>query len=142
MPHRLPDWPLRLEKFFEANRSRKFEYGRWDCCLFAAAAIQAITGEHPNPTFIGAYATKWQAKDLIKRETGHAGVQFIWRKVMKLRGFEEIAVGFAQRGDPVLVRRGSGHSLAVISLSGKLMVATQVGLASIDRSLAVSAWRI
>lgn len=141
--HRLPDWPIRLEKFFEANRGRKFQYGEWDCCLAAAGAIQAITGEHPNPSYIGSYKTRSQALDVIRAKTGgKSGVQFIWRQVMESCGFKEIAANFAQRGDPVLVRRGSGHSVAVVGLSGNLMVPVKLGLASIDRKSAVTAWRV
>jgi len=143
MMHRLADWQSRLERFLQENRTRRFVYGEWDCCLFAAAAIQVMTGTHPHPEYIGTYSTRVQCRDLIRRETGHSGVQFIWRKVMQEHGIEEGPPGFAQRGNPVLIKRGSsGYSVGIIGFGGEIEVAASLGLKRASRAQAVSSWRV
>lgn len=142
MPHRLPDWPQRLSEFFKVNRARKFQYGEWDCCLMAAAAIEAMTGAHPDPSFIGAYKTRPQCKYLIEKHTGKTGAEHIWRKVMQQSGYVERGAAFAQRGDPVLIKRTGGYSVGIIALDGDVIVAAGKGLVKIPRSKAVSSWQI
>lgn len=45
MMQRLPDWPERLAAYVEARRHRPFAWGSNDCVLFAAGALDAMTGE-------------------------------------------------------------------------------------------------
>lgn len=142
MPHRLPDWPARLSAFFKENRSRKFQYGEWDCCLMAAAAIEAMTGVHPDPSCVGAYSNRGQCNCLIKRRTGKFGAQHIWRQVMQQNGYEERPASFAQRGDPVLIKRTSSYSVGIVALDGDVIVAASKGLVKIPRDRAVSSWQI
>lgn len=143
MVRRLPDWPRRLEAFLAANAATPFRYGSFDCCLMAAVAIQAMTGKHPHPEYIGAYSTRSECRALIRRETGKSGVEFIWQQVMQENGIQECPVKCAQRGDAVLIKRGkSGSSVAIVGLDGRLVVAGDVGLLLVDRGLAVRAWRV
>jgi len=41
---RLPDWPERLDRVIREARTRSFAYGTFDCALFAADCVQAVTG--------------------------------------------------------------------------------------------------
>ena len=43
MTRRLDDWPTRLNAFIDAARERPFAWGTWDCCTFAAAAVETVT---------------------------------------------------------------------------------------------------
>lgn len=108
----------------------------------AAAAIEVITGVHPHPGYIGTYKNRSECLELIRRETGRSGVEFIWRQVMAENLIQERGINFAQRGDPVMIRRGSGHSIGIVGMDGALIVAAARGLVRIDRSKALTSWSI
>ncbi|MBI1188326.1 MAG: hypothetical protein GC206_13510 [Alphaproteobacteria bacterium] len=54
---RRADWRARLAAFIRARRDRALVWGDSDCCLTAAAAIEAMCGAHPAPELVGAYAS-------------------------------------------------------------------------------------
>lgn len=41
------DWPRRLAAFIEDVDPRPFAWGSWDCCCFAAAVLETLTGVGP-----------------------------------------------------------------------------------------------
>lgn len=41
---KLPDWQDRLAAYLEDCQGRRFAYGSHDCALFAAGAVEAMTG--------------------------------------------------------------------------------------------------
>jgi hypothetical protein len=41
---RLPDWAERLQTVISEAKKKKFEYGSFDCALFAASCVEAVTG--------------------------------------------------------------------------------------------------
>lgn len=88
---RHPDWPERLAEFVRARRKTPFEWGRHDCALFAADAVQAITGVDPAAEYRG-YSDEREALRIIKDAGGMRG----------LVPLPEKPVGMAQRGDAVI----------------------------------------
>lgn len=50
-PHRLPDWQDRLHHLVAQQSRRSFAYGQWDCALFVAAAVEAVTGRDVRPSW-------------------------------------------------------------------------------------------
>lgn len=52
---RRPDWPVRLNQYIVSVRDRPFAYGNYDCCIFVAGAIEAMTGEDPMTEYRGQY---------------------------------------------------------------------------------------
>ncbi len=48
---RLPDWEERLVRYLEPLHATPFEWGKHDCCLFPAGAVQAMTGVDPMAEF-------------------------------------------------------------------------------------------
>lgn len=140
---RLPDWEARLEAFFQENKSRKFQYGSWDCCLMTAAAIEAMTGKHPGEQYVGAYHNMATSRALCLQIAGDVAMRHAWRKVMRDAGYAEQEANFAQRGDPVLlVRGGRDHSVGLIALNGQIAVVTKRGIEYTRRSQAVTSWRV
>ncbi len=63
-----PDgWDRRLRALIESARSQPFEWGRLDCCTFALADYEAMTGRGaPN---VEPWSSLLQAKRLLKRKT-------------------------------------------------------------------------
>jgi len=55
--HRLPDWRPRLVSFVNSVRARPFAYGTHDCALFAAGAVEAMTGVDLAKDWRGAYSS-------------------------------------------------------------------------------------
>jgi hypothetical protein len=53
---RLHDWPERLAELIQQRLASPFAWGSNDCCLFAADAILATTGEDPAAALRGAYS--------------------------------------------------------------------------------------
>jgi hypothetical protein len=52
---RLPDWEARLHDYLESVADAPFEYGRNDCALFVAGAVNAMTGHDFGAPFRGRY---------------------------------------------------------------------------------------
>jgi hypothetical protein len=63
---RLPDATVRLAELISAAQQRRFRWGRWDCCQFAARAVHALTGRDPREIF-PAYRTRAEAERVIDR---------------------------------------------------------------------------
>lgn len=59
-------WSHRLNVVIESNLKRPFEYGTWDCCLFVAECVEAMTGENPMPEFRNKYNDKEGALRLVR----------------------------------------------------------------------------
>lgn len=66
-PPRLPDWEERLHAFMLANRDREFQWGQWDCILFACAAAEAMTGVDKAAAYRGRYSTRRGAARILRR---------------------------------------------------------------------------
>jgi hypothetical protein len=134
---RFPDWPQRLAATLEAARTRKFSYGGFDCALFAADCVKAISGVDYAIAFRG-YRTHQQAYRII---TEHGGLE---KLLISLLG-EPIHTALAQRGDVVLaeipVVEEEGLSVGVC-LGAFCAFPAGVGLRLHPRSVAKLAWRI
>lgn len=135
---RFEDWPSRLHTFLEAARGRPFSWGRWDCCILAADAVQVLTGTDPLAPFRGRYRSARGAARLLKPLGGLAG------GCTALLG-TPIAPLLAQRGDIVLIEDGPGGRLAcgVVDLTGRAVACPgDAGLLFVPLARARHAWRI
>jgi hypothetical protein len=72
--HRLPDWQPRLAALFAARAAMPFTWGQFDCCLFAADAVLAVTGHDPAQDLRGTYATAAEAAAVLRQAGGVVGV--------------------------------------------------------------------
>ncbi len=133
MTARLIDWPERLAAFVESRRDAPFSWGGNDCCLFAADAVQAMTGTDPAADVRGSYDTTLAAAHLLG-ELG--GVEAI----AAARFGSEVPVALAGRGDIVAIDAGQGISLGVC-LGAQVAVPAADGLAFLPLAQASRAWR-
>lgn len=130
---RLPDWEGRLTAYLSTPGRDEFRWGEQDCALFAAGAVEAMTGEHPAPEFLGVYTDQRGAAEAL-RELGD-GTLF---RTFDTR-FPRKAIGFAQRGDLVWAQDAVGVCM------GKRGVFLQVdvpGFAFLPRSEFKYAWEV
>lgn len=102
------DWPERLAEFIEARRFEPFAWGSNDCALFAADAVNLLTGADHAVNLRG-YKTERGAMGKIKRAGG-------------LRAFAkalpEKPPGLAQRGDVVLAVVDGRETFGIVSGGG------------------------
>ena len=89
------DWQVRLLALTESREEVPFEWGKYDCCLFAADVVREITGVDYAEPFRGKYTAEEGAKALLEEKGGL--VEYI-DSVLPRKD-----VNFVQRGDVVLV---------------------------------------
>lgn len=124
------DWEKRLNQHLESVGP--FEWGTNDCCLFAANAVLAITGDDYAKPYRG-YKT---AKGALSRLKG-IGVAGVATKAL---GAPKAAV-FAKRGDVVSFDSGDGIALGVC-VGAKIAAVGQDGLVMLPMSEALQAWSV
>lgn len=99
---RLPDWEQRLGDYLDAHRHAVFVWGELDCVLFAAGAIEAITGIDPAASVRGRYRTRiGSLRQLHAR--GYADLT-----AMMDAHFTQIVPARAMRGDIVMAQGSLG----------------------------------
>lgn len=117
---RLPGWEDRLDALLREAADGFRGWGVRDCALFAADAVEALTGHDPAAEFRGRYSTplgaaralsRYGAGDLIA--TADAVLPRHDRPVLACRG-DIVAVPFAD---------GGALALAVVELNGTAWVA-------------------
>lgn len=102
------NWQTKLATYITQNQERPFEWGDFDCCLFAADCVQAMTGEDPAADFRGRYKTKLGAAKALKR----IGAGDLESTLDKILG--EPIKEHAQKGDICLVETEEGPAAGVI----------------------------
>lgn len=132
---RRSDWEQRLVALVEQREARPFEYGRHDCCLWAAAAVRAQTGVDVARGLRGYRSARGAARTLIS-----AGFDGIEDAAAALLG-PRIAPLLARRGDIV----SDGEALGVMWAGCALFVGEGPGVAGLVRvplRQLKAAWRV
>ena len=129
---RLPDWQLRLEAFARERRTMPFAWGTNDCATFAAAGIEALTGEVVLPEIRG--YTEREALRLIEE---HGGL----RRIVGLALGNENPAIFAAVGDVVMVESGKREALAICN-GATAIGAGPDGVVAVSMATAKAAWRV
>lgn len=135
LQRRFADWPSRLDSFLRLHRQRRFVYGEWDCCLFVAGAIEAMTGADLAASFRETYHSRKEARERYGSVRAISDQVFAeWPRVSVLK---------AQRGDVVLVQRCRDYSLGLVSLTGKhILAAARQGFYRLSLERGLYAWHV
>jgi len=114
-----------------------FAWGSFDCALFGADAVLALTGEDPASEYRGTYHTAIGASAALQRVCGGGLVEAIERN-----GWRECCPALARRGDVGITNSPQGPAVAVCL--GKVWAVPRVGsgLTKICRHDITRAWRI
>ncbi len=142
MLQRKHDWESELAQYLRARVAAPFEWGKYDCALFACDAAQVATGVDLAQEFRGRYSTERGAAKVIRAFCG-GGLEQLAEKIAAQFEIPEVQVLFARRGDIVIVATPTGPGLGVVDLDG--MHAIAVGLAGavqIPLAECLRAWRI
>lgn len=128
---RISTWEDALVNYIIIKRDEPFEYGVNDCCLFAAGAVEAITGEDPMSEFRGKYDSLKTSLKAIK-DIGAGTLE------ATLDGkFPEVSIGYAQRGDLAFF----DDSIGVV-MGGFAYFVSDDGLERIPRDMWNKCWSV
>lgn len=128
---RLPDWEARLSRYLADEATRVFEWGQRDCALFSCGAVEAMTGVHPFPEFLGAYSDREGAARAL-RELGAGTLHRTFSTK-----FPSVESAFAKRGDIVMAQNALG-----ICVGGFALFLGEDGFERIPRPHFDDAWSI
>jgi hypothetical protein len=129
---RFLDWQLRLESFAAARRAVPFTWGVNDCALFAADAVEAMTGvrhlqELRHANVRQALATQRAAGGLAAIASQALGAS--------------MPPAFAAVGDVVLLANGKRPALAICNGTSAIGPGP-LGMVALPMAQAVAAWRV
>lgn len=136
---RLPDWQTRWAALCADRAATPFEWGRHDCCLWAADAVQAITGFDFASAWRGQYATAPQALRLLAELGG-------LRAVAGAALGAEVSPLWATVGDVVLIEQphadASQRQLLAVCNGTSAVAPGPDGLVAFGMGAAVAAWKV
>jgi hypothetical protein len=101
---KLPGWRNRLTGFLRENHRRPFQPGRWDCAIWAAGAVEAMTGEDHLRGFRG-YRSISEGKRKLEARGFADHVAYVAAHL------PEVPPAFAQPGDVAVL---AGQSLGIV----------------------------
>ena len=130
---RHPDWQRRFAAFGRARAAMPFAWGANDCCTFAAAAVEALTGEDPMST-IPPYDGAMEAGRMVEEGGGLKPLadSFLGASVTP---------SMAAVGDIVLVVNAGRQMLAVCN-GTNVLAPGETGVAVLGMETAIAAWKI
>lgn len=105
---RHPKWRASLCAFLSSVSRAEYKPGQHDCALFAAGAIQAMTGEDLAAEFRGQYQSIGDGYALLREKGFDGPVEFA------AAHFEEIEPLFAQVGDLAVVDGDDSDALGIV----------------------------
>jgi hypothetical protein len=143
MTARFPDWERRLHDFIADNLDRPFQWGEWDCALFATACAAAITGHDAAAAYRGTYDSRTGSARAL-RELGQGTLL----RTMNA-SFTPKSVGQAGRGDLVWHNGSIGVCMGRVALfvgeerlADSGMAVMREGLIQIERRHWTRAWAV
>ena len=138
---RLPDWQLRLAEFGRARASMPFLWGSNDCCTFAAAAVEALSGANPmasmEPYGTEAGPKRKALRRLLRRIDKAGGLQHLVSEYLGA----PISPRMAGVGDVVVVMN-AGAELVGVCNGTSVAAPGPHGMVMLGMDAAVAAWRI
>lgn len=124
---RRSDWRARLVEYLGTQSRARFRPGTVDCGLFAAGAVEAMTGFDPAAPWRGKYRTLEAGFALVQAD-GFADHAAVFADL-----FDEIPPALAQIGD-VVALPGDGGSVALGVVQGAGVYCLQpAGMAVVSR---------
>ena len=140
---RLSDWQSRLSAYLVGAAAAPFHYGVFDCGLFVAGAIEAMTGIDVVPGLRGAYAGRVEAFAAVKGLCGAGTMEALATHLTAKYGLPEVAPLRAQRGDPVQLRHSRRSSLGLVAMHGtEILTPYRGGLLRLPLKHATRAWHV
>jgi hypothetical protein len=137
--NKLENWTVEFSEFIQENKNREFKRSMFDCTIFVGLAIEVITGVNLVEDYLGQYKTKKEGFELLKSQ----GINDLCDLVTEHLDQPYSGVGFAQRGDVVLIEYHGETALGVVDLTGRRVVTTgKEGLVFLKMEHWLKAWKV
>lgn len=130
---RYDDWPERLAQKLDEMKDLGFRWGSHDCVTFAAACVEAMTGDRPIPE-IGNYTTALGAARQIKK-LGFNSLEEAVESVLPV-------IGRPRRGDVALCDAGEGQPFLAVVVGEKAVGVSEEGYLFVPRSQFIKSFRV
>lgn len=125
---------LKINQYIKENMNRPFQWGEFDCCLFACDIVTLQDGDDFAKDVRGKYSTEVGSKRVLKKHFGSIENAF--------NSLTEVGFNFVQRGDVVLFDTDNGQTMGVKMADGFWSVSeTGLGIMK-DISKPIGAWRV
>jgi hypothetical protein len=131
---RLHDWQTRFAALVAERWAQPFEWGTRDCCLWAADAVQAITGQDLAADLRGTYA---DLRGGLRTIAAVGGLPALCTS----RLGPQILPAQAQPGDVGLVDEGEAFHALVVQAGGHWLGQGADGLRPVRPDQVLMAWR-
>jgi uncharacterized protein DUF6950 len=128
------DWRARLGDYLATEARTPFLYGTSDCALFAAGAVNAMTGSDPSAAYRGRYTTLRGGLRILRKDGFHDHVE---RAAALLT---EVSPRRSRVGDIAVMETSDGPSLGVVQ-GEWVAVRTMTGLGFVPIDQAVQVFR-
>ncbi len=136
---RLINWHARLVTYMADCRARPFEIGQHDCALFAAGAVQAMTGHDPAAAWRGRYTTLRGGLRVLRRAGFRDHIKVVATQ------FPQTPLAQALPGDLAVIDTDNGAAFgsALGVVQGEaIYVLGPDGLGLVARNAATRAFRV
>ncbi|WP_374797259.1 DUF6950 family protein [Paracoccus sp. p3-h83] len=128
---RVYNWEARLAAYVARVAREGFAWGQHDCALFAAGAVEAVTGIDPAADWRGRYSSFEGGVKLIRKAgfSDHIAAARAW--------FPKVSRAEVMPGDLAVIDTGAGSAVSVVQ-GEMLYVLTEAGLGLIPAEQAAS----
>ena len=131
------DWIDIFFEFIRENKDKPFEWGKWDCCIFANACIKSMTGQNLIPSTL-----KWKNEETAMKAIKENGktLNGAVTKAYKAKKLQTIKPMFITTGDLVIFKEES--ELVGISDGFNILEPSDDGIEFKSHDLIIKGWRI
>jgi hypothetical protein len=136
MGQRVDNWPAKLADLIELNRNRKFRWGKFDCCIWAAMCVDEITDSIFVDRIKSEYTNKSEAIAFLSRfgSTESAITEYLG---------ETQHLNMTSRGDVVVIDYDrDGYNAAGVFDGQNVIVTGPKGLMRVSRDHIIKSWRV
>lgn len=131
------DWADRLDRLVGRARVADYQWGRWDCGIFAIEVVRAICGRDPAPGVAGSYDTMGGAVRV------HGGdLEAFAHRIAMEAGMVRVKGKFARLGDVAVVEAAHGPALGVVLGDVVAVPSRPRGLQRVSCGGILRAWRV
>ncbi len=134
------DWKTKLADFIEGRLGDPFTWGKSDCCLFSADAINCAGGFDIAEGFRGRYKNEKEAYELLTSYAGGGIHKTITKLARKYKMKKVLDIKFVQNGDICLADTSRGEALAIV-WNGKVVSQGDHKLIFLPKATIKQAWR-
>lgn len=130
---RNPTWLQDLSNYISSCKDVEFQWGSFDCCIFAANCCQLVANSDPAAAYRGQYDSEWGAKVALAGNHGSLAGAFGAL-------YSEVDPGMAQRGDVVIFESELGLTAGIQWVEGVWTVGLN-GVVFVTPTV-LKAWRV